>query len=78
LGWLVQIRLEIPERCQLCGAQGSVVPEHIIRGNNVTLNWSCNICGKDWAISVEEQRQERRNAERDRRAQTRGGDRRQD
>jgi hypothetical protein len=53
-----------------------VVPEHIIRGTNVTLKWWCNICGSDWPISLEEQQPDRRTREGDRRAKPRG-DRRQ-
>ena len=65
------IRFQIPERCKSCGGEGTVVPEHTIRGTNVTLKWWCNICGSDWPISLEEQQPDRRSTP-ERRAKPRG------
>ena len=48
--------LKVPERCKLCGAAGTVVPETTITGGVVLLKWFCRACGDEWPMTNAEQR----------------------
>src|SRR3954453_8158678 len=51
----VTVRLTLPERCKLCGAIGSVVPETTITGGVVLLKWFCRTCAAEWPMTKAEQ-----------------------
>ena len=61
----------MPERCQCCGAVGSVRLELTMKARSVTIAWGCNLCGRGWPVRPEELQPERRSAEADRRKASR-------
>ena len=65
------LRLRLPEQCKVCGAAGTVRPEHTIKAKSVTVMWCCNACDESWPIASEDYLPERRKGTQDRRKLTR-------
>jgi len=49
------VTIRIPRQCPHCGREGVVRLQHVIRGEQATLEWHCGGCGQEWAVTRSEE-----------------------
>jgi hypothetical protein len=56
---------KVPERCKLCGATGTVIPETTISLGVVLLKWCCRSCRGEWPITSDDEESHEESREED-------------